>query len=103
MEISFKELGLNEWLYKQCHAMGLLKPTPIQVNCILPIIEGKPHFHSDLHQDNKFVYNHFEYPLSLTEGKKYYQCETHIKIKIEDVIASLLASTDSMFICLQYC
>ena len=65
MEISFKELGLNEWLYKQCHAMGLLKPTPIQVNCVLPIIEGKPHFHSDLHQDNKCVYNHFEYPLSL--------------------------------------
>ncbi|KAJ8307857.1 hypothetical protein KUTeg_014590 [Tegillarca granosa] len=37
----FKELGLNEWLYNQCKAMGLSKPTQIQTNCIPPILEGK--------------------------------------------------------------
>lgn len=37
----FKELGLNEWLYNQCKAMGLTKPTQIQTNCIPPILEGK--------------------------------------------------------------
>ncbi|XP_048736613.2 probable ATP-dependent RNA helicase DDX49 [Ostrea edulis] len=37
----FEKLGLNEWLWTQCHTMGLQQPTPIQVNCIPPILEGK--------------------------------------------------------------
>nr|XP_022329447.1 probable ATP-dependent RNA helicase DDX49 [Crassostrea virginica] len=37
----FEKLGLNEWLWSQCHTMGLRQPTPIQVNCIPPILEGK--------------------------------------------------------------
>ncbi|XP_052701897.1 probable ATP-dependent RNA helicase DDX49 [Crassostrea angulata] len=37
----FEKLGLNEWLWTQCHNMGLRQPTPIQVNCIPPILEGK--------------------------------------------------------------
>lgn len=36
----FEKLGLNEWLWTQCHNMGLRQPTPIQVNCIPPILEG---------------------------------------------------------------
>lgn len=40
MGTSFKDLELNEWLYTQCKAMGLSKPTPIQVNCVPPILEG---------------------------------------------------------------
>ncbi|KAL3866580.1 hypothetical protein ACJMK2_043868 [Sinanodonta woodiana] len=38
---SFKDLGLDEWLAEQCGAMGLLKPTPIQLNCINPILAGE--------------------------------------------------------------
>ncbi|XP_063433312.1 probable ATP-dependent RNA helicase DDX49 [Mytilus trossulus] len=41
MENTFEELGLNEWLYTQCKAMGLSKPTPIQINCVPPILEGR--------------------------------------------------------------
>ncbi|XP_013095460.2 probable ATP-dependent RNA helicase DDX49 [Biomphalaria glabrata] len=33
-------LGLDEWLVKQCQAMGITKPSPIQTNCITPILEG---------------------------------------------------------------
>ncbi|KAI8764244.1 ATP-dependent RNA helicase DDX49 [Biomphalaria glabrata] len=33
-------LGLDEWLVKQCQAMGITKPSPIQTNCIPPILEG---------------------------------------------------------------
>lgn len=36
----FEKLGLNEWLWTQCHNMGLRQLTPIQVNCIPPILEG---------------------------------------------------------------
>ena len=36
----FNDLGLDDWLLDQCKAMGLKKPTPIQQNCILPIIQG---------------------------------------------------------------
>ncbi|XP_061172252.1 probable ATP-dependent RNA helicase DDX49 [Saccostrea echinata] len=37
----FEKLELNEWLWAQCHTMGLRQPTPIQVNCIPPILEGR--------------------------------------------------------------
>jgi len=35
-----EELGLDEWLVTQCKNMGITKPSPIQVNCIPPILEG---------------------------------------------------------------
>ena len=38
---TFAELGLNEWLVSQCTAVGMVKPTPIQRNCVPKIIEGE--------------------------------------------------------------
>ncbi|KAK6178813.1 hypothetical protein SNE40_011313 [Patella caerulea] len=38
---SFSELGLNDWLVKQCKAMGLTKSTPIQQKCVPPILKGE--------------------------------------------------------------
>lgn len=37
----FEELGLDEWLIKQCRTMGITKPSPIQSQCIPPILEGQ--------------------------------------------------------------
>ena len=37
---SLKDLGLNEWLVKQCEAMGIKKPTPIQEHCTPEILKG---------------------------------------------------------------
>lgn len=37
---SFEELGLDEWLVNQCQAVGMSKPTEIQVNCIPAIMKG---------------------------------------------------------------
>ncbi|GFR62555.1 ATP-dependent RNA helicase DDX49 [Elysia marginata] len=37
---SFLHLGLDDWLQKQCQSMGITKPSPIQTNCIPPILEG---------------------------------------------------------------
>ncbi|XP_041368364.1 probable ATP-dependent RNA helicase DDX49 [Gigantopelta aegis] len=36
----FKDLGLNDWLADQCTAMGLSKPTPIQLQCVPHILQG---------------------------------------------------------------
>ncbi|KAH9510169.1 putative ATP-dependent RNA helicase ddx49 [Bulinus truncatus] len=36
-----EDLGLDEWIVKQCHLMGITKPSPIQINCIPPILEGQ--------------------------------------------------------------
>lgn len=33
-------VGLSDWLVKQCKQLGLNKPTPVQENCIPPILEG---------------------------------------------------------------
>jgi len=38
---SFEELGLHEWLVKACSELGFRHPTPVQKNCIPPIIQGK--------------------------------------------------------------
>lgn len=38
---SFSSLGLSDWLVKQCDGMGFKQPTPVQINCIPPVIEGK--------------------------------------------------------------
>ncbi|RUS72322.1 hypothetical protein EGW08_019914 [Elysia chlorotica] len=37
---SFLELGLDDWLNKQCQSMGIAKPSLIQEHCIPPILEG---------------------------------------------------------------
>ena len=41
---SFKELGLNDWLVKQCEAMGIKRPTPIQKHCTPEILKGRGFF-----------------------------------------------------------
>ena len=38
---SFKSLGLSEWLVAQMAAIGFKEPTPVQINCIPPILEGE--------------------------------------------------------------
>lgn len=37
----FAALGLSEWLIKQCKQLGINKPTPVQENCLPPILEGR--------------------------------------------------------------
>ena len=38
---SFTNLGLDDWLSRQCEEMGITKPTEIQENCIPQILKGK--------------------------------------------------------------
>ncbi|KDR13848.1 probable ATP-dependent RNA helicase DDX49 isoform X2 [Zootermopsis nevadensis] len=38
---SFSVLKLNTWIVRQCEAMGLKQPTPIQTNCIPHILSGE--------------------------------------------------------------
>ena len=38
---TFSSLGLNKWLVKQCHAVGINSPTEIQQKCIPPILAGR--------------------------------------------------------------
>lgn len=38
---TFSTLGLNNWLAKQCHAVGIKSPTEIQQKCIPPILAGR--------------------------------------------------------------
>ncbi len=38
---SFESLGLSDSLIGQLAAVGIKKPTPVQANCISPILEGK--------------------------------------------------------------
>lgn len=38
--VDFRSLGLSTWLVDQCKAIGILKPTPIQRNCIPEILKG---------------------------------------------------------------
>ena len=38
---SFKGLGLSDWLVAQMAAIGFKEPTPVQTNCIPPILEGE--------------------------------------------------------------
>ncbi len=37
---SFASLGLDTWLQKQCAALGLKHPTPVQQACIPAILKG---------------------------------------------------------------
>nr|XP_054756489.1 probable ATP-dependent RNA helicase DDX49 [Lytechinus pictus] len=38
--LSFAGLGLHDWLVRQCEAVGIKQPTPIQHNCIPAILRG---------------------------------------------------------------
>ncbi|XP_071964725.1 probable ATP-dependent RNA helicase DDX49 [Antedon mediterranea] len=40
-ENSFSTLKLDKWLVNQCKNLGLSRPTPIQKNCIPPILQGR--------------------------------------------------------------
>ena len=37
----FPSLGLSNWLVSQVTAVGYKNPTPVQENCIPPILEGE--------------------------------------------------------------
>lgn len=37
----FPSLGLSDWLVKQCHQMGINRPTEVQVNCVPAILQGE--------------------------------------------------------------
>ncbi|KAL0273022.1 UNVERIFIED_CONTAM: hypothetical protein PYX00_005799 [Menopon gallinae] len=37
----FADLNLSPWIVRQCDSYGLTEPTPIQVNCIPPILNGE--------------------------------------------------------------
>jgi ATP-dependent RNA helicase DDX49/DBP8 len=38
---TFTQLGVVDWLVRACANLGITKPTPVQTNCIPPILEGK--------------------------------------------------------------
>ncbi|KAL8610764.1 hypothetical protein ACOMHN_016747 [Nucella lapillus] len=38
---TFAQLGLHDWLVEQCKSVGLKQPTPIQQQCVGPILEGQ--------------------------------------------------------------
>ncbi|XP_069623820.1 probable ATP-dependent RNA helicase DDX49 [Ranitomeya imitator] len=38
---AFTKLGLSSWLIEQCKQLGIRKPSPVQENCIPPILEGR--------------------------------------------------------------
>ena len=38
--MSFADLGVSDWLVRQCESLGLLKPTDVQQRCIPPIFKG---------------------------------------------------------------
>ncbi|PFX34929.1 putative ATP-dependent RNA helicase DDX49 [Stylophora pistillata] len=38
---TFSSLGLNNWLVKQCNAVGIKSPTEIQQKCVPPILSGR--------------------------------------------------------------
>ncbi|XP_023333384.1 probable ATP-dependent RNA helicase DDX49 [Eurytemora carolleeae] len=37
----FKSLGVSNWILAQLKEVGILKPTPVQVSCIPPILDGR--------------------------------------------------------------
>ncbi|XP_076444302.1 putative ATP-dependent RNA helicase DDX49 [Babylonia areolata] len=38
---AFAQLGLDDWLVQQCKSIGLKQPTPIQQQCVGPILAGQ--------------------------------------------------------------
>lgn len=41
MACSFTDLKLNSWILRRLQGLGIKEPTPIQLNCIGPILDGK--------------------------------------------------------------
>lgn len=41
VKTTFSSLKIDDWLIKQCKTLGIEKPTPVQANCIPPILEGR--------------------------------------------------------------
>ncbi|KAJ0393480.1 hypothetical protein P43SY_000185 [Pythium insidiosum] len=39
--LSFLDLGLDPWIVKKCELVGIRHPTPVQANCIPPILRGR--------------------------------------------------------------
>ncbi|TMW56845.1 hypothetical protein Poli38472_006855 [Pythium oligandrum] len=39
--VSFLNLGLDPWIVKKCELVGIRHPTPVQANCIPPILQGR--------------------------------------------------------------
>ena len=37
----FSSLGLSDWLIQQCKQLGITKPSPVQENCVPPILQGR--------------------------------------------------------------
>src|SRR4051794_3616005 len=40
-KLNFSSLGLDKWILHQCRLMGIGEPTPVQFNCISPILDGR--------------------------------------------------------------
>ena len=38
---TFKELGVCSWILRQLSCLGISTPSPVQANCIPPILKGK--------------------------------------------------------------
>jgi len=38
---TFVELGISKWLTETCNSMGIVKPTPVQQQCIPPALKGQ--------------------------------------------------------------
>jgi len=41
MDPTFGSLGVSKWLQTQCQGVGITIPTPVQVNCIPPLLAGR--------------------------------------------------------------
>ena len=39
--VSFKSLGLSDWLYSLCKSLGMTQPTEVQQGCIPSILAGR--------------------------------------------------------------
>ena len=39
--VSFKSLGLSDWLYRLCKSLGMTQPTEVQQGCIPSILAGR--------------------------------------------------------------
>jgi ATP-dependent RNA helicase DDX49/DBP8 len=39
--VSFKSLGLTDWLCNVCKSLGMVRPTPVQEACIPAILSGR--------------------------------------------------------------
>jgi ATP-dependent RNA helicase DDX49/DBP8 len=40
-DVTFRDLGLGEWLEQTCREMGIVKPSPVQRACVPPVLQGE--------------------------------------------------------------